>query len=375
MNKIIRSLSQLKMHKDIIKNPIVLYSGGLDSTYLVTYIVKELGLKPIALRVDVGQSDLGDIDPISVIGCSEHLIDAKCIFANDYVLKLLKNGGKYGYGHFLSASLTRPLLAKSAIETSLINNSNCILHSAVPTQNSLRRFNTSIKDLGFEGFFGSPFTDTDYSRDEKIQYLNSHNISVSSKRSFSMDTNLFCREFEAGSLENIEGFDVPESNFLWTNINRDEAPAISLQFVNGVLKKVNEVSYNFKDAIELLNKYVGSFGIGRQISIEEGPISKVIEVRECPAAFIISKALYDLMTLIYPRSLLENKIQMDQRWTTLACEGHWYSAEKKAIEAYSESIHERVTGTVNYNLSKKGITLSGITTEDISKNESYKQAA
>lgn len=359
---IINSLTDIKDQIGKIKNPILLYSGGLDSSFLATYLKKEFNLSPILLRIDISQTDLSYISIIDELGLEQITLDLNHEFLNNYALKALHNGGIYGRSHFLSASLSRPLFAKSAVNESILHESNCILHCAVPTQNSLRRFNRSLKDLGFLGFFGSPFCLKDISRNDKIEYLKSHNIYVDNNRNFSMDTNLYCREFEAGSLEEISSFEVPEENFIWTKQLAEETQSetLTITITNGIPTHINNQKKQLIDIFNYLNKEVGKYKIGRQISLEEGPISKVVEVRECPAAYILSKSFDDLLTLKYPRSLIENKIKLDQRWATLACEGHWFSKEKEAIEAYNQSIFHNISGHVIYNLSLGTPTLSGV---------------
>jgi argininosuccinate synthase len=78
---------------------------------------------------------------------------------------------------------------------------------------------------------------------------------------------------------------------------------------------------------------------------------------------IISKAMDDILTLKFPRSLIENKVRLDQRWATLACEGHWFSKEKQAIEAYNQSISREINGEVTYGLTLGTFTLAGVQLE------------
>jgi argininosuccinate synthase len=364
MKKVIESFNCIQPLK--IKRPIVLFSGGLDSTYLITYLKKELNINPIALRVNVGQSDLENVSLINQLGVHEYLHEGLKEFTEGFINKSIQNGGRYGDGHYLSASLTRPFIAQVAYNLALKEGSNCILHSAVPTQNSLRRFNNSLEYLNFEGYYGSPFSVEDLTRDEKIQYLHKHGIKINKKRVFSFDTNIWCREFEAGNLENVNSFSIPETNFLWTKPN-DDLPNIklSVSFTNGILTHINDKECSLIDGINFLNKEVGKYGIGRQVSIEEGPISKVIEARECPAAHILIKSIYHLMSLKFSRDVIERKLIIDQRWATLACEGHWFSTEKKAIESYNKTMLKDLTGTVSYDLSHGHMQINGIYEESV----------
>ena len=360
MPEIINSLNEIENHISKIKCPIILFSGGLDSRYLATLLEKKYGLTPYCLKVNIGQTESNE-KPNSNIKINKRVIDKKETFANEYIAKAIQNSGLYGNGHYLSSSLSRPLMVETALEFAEKVGSNCILHCATPSQNSLRRLNTSFKDLGFSGIFGSPFVEDNITRIEKMTYLESLGVSVNPSRIFSQDTNLWCREFESGELENLESFHIPENQFLWTQVKGNSpTQKISLRFTKGKLTHLNDTELTLTKIIETLNPLVGQYGIGRQVSLEEGPMGKVVEARECPAAHLISKAYYDLLTLKYSRKIIEEKMTLDQRWSTLACEGHWFSPEKKAIEKYNQEIASNMTGEAHYTLSHAGIILNGV---------------
>ena len=190
---------------------------------------------------------------------------------------------------------------------------------------------------------------------------------MNKKRNFSIDTNLWCREFEAGGLDQVESFSINEDMFLWSKARNSTPSQVTLSFEKGRIVAINNKEVDLMQAVQYLNQEIGGYGIGRQVSLEEGPLRKVVEARECPAAVILSKAIYDLMSLNLSRSLVESKIQQDQRWATLACEGAWFSKEKVAIESYNQSIMGHINGTITYGLSINSITLNGITPKIIKK--------
>lgn len=360
---VIKSIECLNKLKSKNEKVLLLFSGGLDSTYLLVYMKETLGLDVICLNVNVGQEEsVIEEDVVKKYAYSSKSVNAIDEFVNDFALKAIINQGLYLRRHPLSSSLSRPLFAKIAVEVAKKQNCNSIIHCATSTQNSLRRYNTSIKDLGFEGAYGSPFENTTPSRSEKIVFLKNYQIEFSSDRSFSFDTNIWCREFESGNLGNPENIEICESNFKWTQNKNTLTPSIlKVEFDNGVPVSVNNKQMNLKEMITYLNEFVGKYKIGRFCSLEEGPLGKkVIEVREAPGATILINALWELISASFSLDTLIIKKQLDELWTKEVCEGRWYGDLKESIDAFSTNILSGLIGEVSYCVNESSFVLNSV---------------
>lgn len=367
MDKLIHSFNCLKHLKN--ENSIAcLDSGGLDSAFLITKICELYDVKIHVLTIYIGQEDASPVKlPKNVEArIIRHHIDAREDFAQNYVMPLLFAHGVYAKQHPLSASLSRPLIAKYLVQLAHEVGINTILHAATPSQNSMRRFNGAIKDLGFDGFYGSPYLSDNYSREIKAKYVANLGGYIPPERTFSVDSNLFCREFESGTLKGPERIDIPENMYLWTNHTKEfSAHNLKLDFEAGKLIALDGKSVKLFEAITTLNRIVGRYGLGRYQGLEEGPSGKkVLEVREAPAAYILLSALNELLNATQTHEVLIAKSQLEQLWTKEASEGRWYGTLKNAIDNFNKTIMCQVTGSITFKLSPNACSCVSLITHN-----------
>jgi argininosuccinate synthase len=363
-SKKIRSFADLNIVARRSSHIITLFSGGLDSTY----VLKELadrGCKITALSVDVGEGvlrrDLQDI--ASRFGADLEVIDAKEAFAQEAVLPAIRAQAKYLGIYPISSSLSRPILARCAVQLAQRLGCDAIIHTANQSQNSLRRLNGAIAQLGFEGWFGTPYEFSAMTRDEKIEALRKIGLPRFQARGISGDANLWCREFESGALDNPEAFWVPESLFEWTTQrNIEDIPSeITLSFESGVPTTINGDRLPLVELIARLNRQAGAFGVGRYSGLEHLDFGeKVLEVREAPAAAVLMDAYRHLETATLDSELLREKINQEQLWVREAIEGRWYGALREAAEGFISRTSQMVTGTVSYRLRAGAVDVCSI---------------
>jgi len=218
----------------------------------------------------------------------------------------------------------------------------------------MRRFNTSILDLGFNGLYGSPYLNDNISRIDKASYIRSLGATIEEKRSFSIDTNLFCREFESGDLDNPELMNLNEEMFLWTKSVPSENIKITLEIENGIPVRINNQSFSLVELVSYLNTHLGPFGLGRYLGLEEGPLGKkVIEARETPAGYFLLTAFDHLINASFDYKSLLVKRHLDQLWTCEAVEGRWFGTIKNSIDQFNNEFFKNVSGRLTFDISYK----------------------
>lgn len=362
---LIKSFDDLKYLKN--KPRIAcLDSGGLDSAYLITKLVNDYDIDINVITVNVGQEDT---IPVSISPKVERRLtrfnfDARDEFCKDFVIPLLHAHGVYGKQHPLSASLSRPLIAKILVDHALQYDISTILHAATPSQNSMRRFNGAIESLKYSGRWGSPYLEDNCTREEKASYVIQHGGYVPGTRSFSLDTNIFCREFESGTLLGPHDISPPESMYKWTHPKSSEPEQITLDFKEGIPIKINGKELSLSEMMSKLNSCVGKFKLGRYQGLEESPSGiKVLEVREAPAAFILLESLKELINATHSHETIIVKSQLEQLWVREASEGRWFDSLKVAIDNFNKEILSHVSGTVIFNLDHLECTCRSVVTE------------
>ncbi|KAB1140006.1 argininosuccinate synthase [Streptomyces luteolifulvus] len=351
----IRSFHDITRSDVDVRRPIVtLFSGGLDSTYLLHRLVQAGSTEVHALGVDVG----GDEQPEQIrriadqLGVRLHLVDGRAAFVEEFVKPAIAAHGVYLDTHPVSSSLSRPLIARTAVQVARELDAQMILHTANRSQNTLRRLNGALEQLGFQGYFGTPYDLDPVGREMKIKELRAIGLDEMAERSASGDSNLWCREFESGSLDDPENHAVPESYYRWTATRgTPDAEDLEVTFHAGTPVAVDGRELPLTDIIELLNRTVGAHGLGRHTGLEHlADGIKVLEVREMPAAWLLLASRRHLETAVLEAEALREKIHVEQIWVREALEGRWYGGLRAACQAFVTALVAPVTGTVRWRL-------------------------
>jgi len=352
-SKQIRSFADLDVIARHANHVLTLFSGGLDSSY----VLKELAdrhCRVTALLVDVGDGiHHGDLRGItSKFGAALEIVDAREEFVSSAVLPAIRAQAKYLGIYPISSSLSRPVLAQTAVRVAHRLGCDALVHTANQSQNSLRRLNGAISQLGFEGWYGTPYEFSAMSREEKICALRRVGLQRFQARGISGDANLWVREFESGSLDNPEAFWVPDSLFEWTAPSEaGGGDDVTIAFERGLPLALNGEPMGAMTLIAMLNRQAGAFGIGRYCGLEHlDQGEKVLEVREAPAATLLMDAYRHLETACLDYEVLREKSHQEQLWVREAVEGRWFGRLRESAEQFIAATAQHVSGVVRYKL-------------------------
>ncbi len=353
--KLVRSITDLQTVASTTNHILTLFSGGLDSTYLLELLSK-YPVKVTALAVDMGE----EINEEKLKTITNHygidlvIVNAKKRFVDTAIIPAIQAQAKYLNMYPVSSSLSRPVIASYAIEVAKKLNCGAIIHTANQSQNSLRRLNGSIRTLGYEGFYGTPYEYSAITREQKTTVLAQSGLNDFKQRKVSGDSNLWCREYESGILDNPENFTVPDDLFQWSVFNKNkqhQKDVISITFKKGVPTAINNAPMPLLDLIEQLNIVIGAYQVGRYVGLEhleQG--EKVLEVREAPAATALMDAYKHLEMAVHDAELLREKNIIDQIWTREAVEGKWGSQLQGAAREFIKNTTSKVSGSVTFYL-------------------------
>ncbi|GHF35950.1 argininosuccinate synthase [Kitasatospora xanthocidica] len=351
------------------RRPVVtLFSGGLDSSYLLHRLVEAGATDVHAVSVDVG----GDESPPELrritdsLGVRLHVLDERAVFAGEFVTPAIAAHALYLGSYPISSSLSRPLFARAALRTAEELGAEVILHTANRSQNTLRRLNGALRQLGFRGRFGSPYELEPVHREKKIKELRAIGLEEMAERSASADSNLWCREFESGILDDPEDHRVPESCFRWSARPRTPgAETVEVSFEAGVPVAVDGRRMSPVELIGALNPIVGAHGLGRHTGLEHLPGgAKVLEVREAPAAWLLMASHRHLETATLDAETLREKLHLEQVWVREAVEGRWFGELRAACQAFTAELAGPVTGTVRWRLAGGRTSTESIVAEN-----------
>lgn len=343
---------------------LLLYSGGLDGTYLLKRL-RDLGTTVTALNVRIGDSE-----PASVAGQQARLfgaqfrgVDVTDQFFTEFLPAAVHADACYQEQFPISSTLTRPLMARAAVQVARELGCDVIGHTATYMQNSAIRLSGSIVALAPDIGVAAPFLGSDLPRSAKLAALADFEISFP-EGIHSIDSNPWARVIECGSLESPENY-LDESVFRWTRDicgTPDEPAVISLAFDSGLPVDIDGTAMSLADLVTKLNVLGGEHGVGRHSGLEDTPFGvKNHEIREAPAATIIIKAHQVLANAVCTPQEHAVRGSIARAWTTAVVHGGWFSNFGESLARCLADLDRPLAGAVRLRLHKGSLTVLSVT--------------
>ncbi len=180
------------------KRVVLAYSGGLDTSVAVRWMIEELGVEVITVAAAVGQG--GDFNVITerakAAGAIEALVvDCREEFAYQFVAPALRANAKYEGKYPLISSLSRPIIARHLVAAARAHGADAIAHGCTGKGNDQVRFEVSVRALAPDLDVLAPVRVWGFTREDSIDYAARHNIPVKVRRDnpYSIDENLWGR--------------------------------------------------------------------------------------------------------------------------------------------------------------------------------------
>ena len=344
-----------------IKKVALAYSGGLDTSIIISWLKENYGCEVVAVAVDVGQQEETsglEAKALATGACDFHLIDASEEFAAEYLYPVLKAGAIYEKDYLLGTSTARPLIARKQVEIALATGCDALAHGCTGKGNDQVRFELAYQALAPELKIIAPWREWDIvSREDAIDYAAARGIPVpvTKKDPYSRDRNLWHLSHEGGPLED-PSFEPEASMFKLTvdpSLAPDVAEKVAITFEAGLPIAVNGEALSPANLIRTLNEIAGRHGVGRVDLVENRLIGiKSRGVYETPGGTLLVTALKALESLTLDRESAHEKERMATRYAELVYNGQWFTPLREAFDAFVDSISATVTGTVTLKLFK-----------------------
>jgi len=359
------------------KKIVLAYSGGLDTSVLLSWIKETYDAEMIAFCANIGQEEeLRGLDrKAKRTGASKiYIDDLQDEFAKDFIYPMMQAGAIYEGQYFLGTSIARPLIAKRMVEIAKKEGASAIAHGATGKGNDQVRFELTAAALAPEIAIIAPWRDGRFrnefpGRAEMIRYCEKKKIPVqaSAKKPFSMDRNLLHISYEAGILED-PWFDAGDKknrgHFTVLSCLPEDAPDkpeyVTLDFKKGNCVAVNGRPLSPLGVMKLLNKLGGKHGVGRVDMVENRFVGmKSRGVYETPGGAILHFAHRQIESLTMDREVMHLRDSLIPKYSELVYNGFWYAPERLAIQALVTESQKNVGGTVRVKLYKGGIHAAG----------------
>lgn len=351
-----------------VEKVVLAYSGGLDTSVILRWLVETYNCQVIAFVADLGQGE--ELDGVREkalnTGASKvYVEDVKEEFVGEYVFTALKGNAVYESFYLLGTSLARPLIAKKQIEIARKEGADAVSHGATGKGNDQVRFELTYYALEPRIKVIAPWREWDLkSRTDLIRYADRFSIPVpvTAEKPYSSDRNLMHISFEGGILED-PGAEPPEDMFVMT-VSPEEAPDepeyVDIDFKAGEPVAVNGKEMRSHDLLAKLNEIGGRHGIGRVDLVENRYIGmKSRGVYETPGGTILFNGHRHLESITLDREVMHLRDMMVPRFSELIYNGYWFSPEMEALRALMDQTQKDVTGTVRLKLYKGNVIVGG----------------
>jgi len=356
------------MEKGEIKKVVLAYSGGLDTSIIVPWLIENYGCEVITLTADLGQGE--ELDGLKekalASGASKAYVeDLREEFLTEYAFPTMMAGAVYEYNYLLGTSFARPIIAKRQVEIAEMEGADGVAHGCTGKGNDQVRFELTYKALNPRLKVIAPWREWDIrSREDALAFAKAHNVPVAAteKSIYSRDRNIWHMSHEGGILE--DPWREPEEEMFVLTTAPEKAPDkptyVEIYFKAGIPKRVNGISRGPVELLMDLNRLGSVHGIGRVDMVENRLIGiKSRGVYETPGGTILYTAHRALESLTLDRDTMHYKQLVAQRYAELVYYGKWFTPLREALDAFVAETQKKVTGTVRLKLYKGSCTVVG----------------
>jgi argininosuccinate synthase len=350
------------------KTVVLAYSGGLDTSVILRWLIERYRCAVVAFCADLGQGE--ELIPVRDKALrtgarAVHVVDLRETFVRDFIFPMLRANALYEGSYLLGTSIARPLIAQAQVEVAAKEGADAVAHGATGKGNDQVRFELTYAALAPHLTVIAPWREWDLtSRTALLEFARRHDIPVpvTAERPYSTDRNLFHISYEGGILEDPWA-EPPDKMFLLTQ-SPEAAPdvpvSLEIDFEAGDPVAVDGRRRGPVDLLEHLNRVGGEHGVGRVDLVENRFVGmKSRGVYETPGGTILHVARRALESLTLDREVLHLRDGLIPRYAEMIYYGFWFSPERQALQAFMDGCQGDVTGTVRLRLYKGTVTVTG----------------
>ena len=352
------------------KKVVVAYSGGLDTSYTVMYLAKELGYEVYAACADTG-----GFSPAQLKANEENAykLGAKHYVTLDVTQEYYAKSLKYMiYGNVLRNG-TYPISVSSerifqAIAIARYANevgADAIAHGSTGAGNDQVRFDMTFLVMAPGVEILTLTRDNALSRDEEIEYLRSNGfVADFTKMKYSYNVGIWGTSICGGEiLDSKQG--LPDSAYL-KQVEKDGKEEMRIKFKHGEIVAVNGKAFDNKiEAIRYIESIAAPYGIGRDMHVGDTIIGIKGRVGfEAAAPMVIINAHKFLEKYTLSKWQQYWKDQVGNWYGMFLHESQYLEPVMRDIEAMLESSQRNVNGTVIVELRPLSMFMVGVDSPD-----------
>jgi argininosuccinate synthase len=351
-----------------VKKVVLAYSGGLDTSVILRWLMETYGCEVVAFCADLGQGeDLSAIKQKAVkTGASKVVIgDLREEFVKNYVFPMLRANAVYEGSYLLGTSIARPLIAKGQIDVAVREKADAVSHGATGKGNDQVRFELTYYALKPGIKVIAPWREWDLNaRSSLIDYARKHGIAVpvTKAKPYSTDRNLFHISYEGGILED-PWKEAPADMYVWCRpVEKapNRAEYVEIDYLRGDPVAVNGRKLSPANLLARLNDLGARHGVGRVDVVENRYVGmKSRGVYETPGGTILHAAHRAMESITVDREVLRLRDSLMPRYAEMIYYGYWFAPERAVLQTAIDAAQANVSGRVRLKLYKGNVMVAG----------------
>ena len=347
---------------------VLAYSGGLDTSVILTWLIEEYDAEVIAYTADVGQGDEVEEAEAKALatGASKAVVeDLTADFVSDAVFPAIRANAEYENYYLLGTSLARPIITKGMMAVAAREGADAIAHGATGKGNDQVRFELAAYAIDPAIKVIAPWREWKLrGRADCVAYAESRGIPipVTPEKPYSMDANLLHISYEGGVLE--DPWEGPPAGMFRMTVDPEEAPdepqVVTVTFRDGNPVAIDGVELAPVDLLTAANEIAGRHGVGRVDIVENRFVGmKSRGVYETPGGTLLHHAHRAVESITLDREVAHLRDELVPRYAEMVYNGFWYSPEREALQKFMDDIQRRVNGDARLKLYKGNCIVEG----------------
>jgi len=365
---------------DTVNKVVLAYSGGLDTSVILKWLIQTYRCEVVAFSADMGQGDdLNRVEgnALKTGATKVYIDDLKETFVKDYVFPAFRANAIYEGQYLLGTSLARPLIAKRQMEIAQIEGADAVSHGATGKGNDQVRFELSYYAINPNIRIIAPWREWDLnSRSALMAFAEQHGIEVPTTRAkpYSTDGNLLHISFEGGLLE--DPWRQPPDDIFSMTVSPQDAPdqaeIIEITFKQGDPVAINDKNMSPAELLKELNRVGGRNGIGRVDIVENRFVGmKSRGVYETPGGTVLRAAHMAIESITMDREVMHLRDSLIPKYSELVYYGFWFSPEMKLLQDMVDRTQTNVSGVVRLELYKGNCRILGRKSDESIYSEDF----
>lgn len=359
---------------------VLAYSGGLDTSVILAWLIEEKGAEVICYTADVGQGE--EVEAARQKALATGAVDAvvedlREEFVRDAVFPAIRASAVYEWYYLLGTSLARPIITRGIMRTVKATGADAIAHGATGKGNDQVRFELSAFALDPGIRIVAPWREWKLrGRADLVSYAAARGIPVpvTAEKPYSIDANLLHISYEGGVLE--DPWVSPPPGMFRLTVDPEEAPdeseVVTVSFEAGDPVAIDGRNLAPVELLTEANRLAGRNGIGRVDIVENRFVGiKSRGVYETPGGTLLHHAHRAVESITLDREVAHLRDELVPRYAEMVYNGFWFSPERRALQAFMDDVQKRVNGEARLRLYKGNVIVEGRRSE---KHDLYDQA-